>query len=221
MRHRRKGRVLGRSPSHQRALLRNLASSLLLTERDAEFDDNAPKVKGRIVTTVSKAKEVRPLVEKCITIARRSLAATEAAAQHETSAERGSQEWKSWRTGEQWQAWNQAIAPAVTARRRCITLLGNKEAVSILFDDIAPRFADRPGGYTRIVRLAQPRLGDAGQQAIFEFVGVRDRIVQKSEKPAFDDVPADAPAEAPQDEAAEEAEVAEAKAAEEGDKATE
>ena len=72
MRHRRKGRKLGRNPSHQRALLRSLASALFLTERDAEFDDNAPKVKGRIVTTLHKAKEVRPLVEKCITVARRA-----------------------------------------------------------------------------------------------------------------------------------------------------
>ncbi|NOY40800.1 MAG: 50S ribosomal protein L17 [Planctomycetes bacterium] len=191
MRHRRKGRVLGRSPKHQRALLRSLASALLLTERDAEFDENAPKVKGRIVTTVSKAKEVRPLVEKCITIARRSLAAQEAAVAHGTSAERGSQEWKSWRTSENWVAWNQAIAPAVAARRRCIQLLGDPQAVRILFDDIAPRFADRPGGYTRIIRLARPRLGDAGPQAILEFVGVRDRIAERSEKPSFED---DAPA---------------------------
>ncbi len=219
MRHRRKGRVLGRSPSHQRALLRNLASSLLLTERDAEFDENAPKVKGRIVTTVSKAKEVRPLVEKCVTIARRSLSASEAATQHESSAERGTQEWKAWRKSEKWQAWNQAIAPVVNARRRCVTLLGNKEAVQILFADIAPRFADRPGGYTRIVRLAQPRLGDAGQQALLEFVGVRDRVVQKSEKPAFDDAPADeTPAAESNDE---EAEVAETAAAAESDTAAE
>ena len=215
MRHRRKGRVLGRSPSHQRALLRNLASSLILTERDAEFDDNAPKVQGRIITTISKAKEVRPLVEKCITIARRSLAATEAAAQLASSAERGSQEWKSWRTSDKWTAWNQAIVPAVNARRRCVTLLGDKEAVRILFDDIAPRFADRPGGYTRIVRLAKPRLGDAGTRAILEFVGVRDRVVEKSEKPAFDDAPAPV-ADEPQDEV-----VAETEAAEEGAETTE
>jgi len=221
MRHRRKGRVLGRSPKHQRALLRNLASSLILTERDAEFDENAPKVKGRIITTISKAKEVRPLVERCITIARRSLAATEAAAGLESSAERGTQEWKAWRTSDQWQAWNQAIAPAVAARRRCLQLLGNKEAVSILFDEIAFRFADRPGGYTRIVRLAQPRLGDAGQQAILEFVGVRDRVAEKSEKPAFDATSANDATQvddAPQDEAATE-EVAETEAEEGGDEA--
>ena len=181
----------------------------------AEFEDNAPKVRGRIVTTISKAKEVRPLIEKCITIARRSLAAADAAAEHESSAERGSQEWKSWRSSDKWQAWNQAIAPAVAARRRCVKLLGNKQAVEILFDDIAPRFADRPGGYTRIVRLAQPRLGDAGQQAILEFVGVRDRVVQKSEKPAFED-PAfeDTEADQPEDEAAETAEVTESEATE-------
>ena len=75
----------------------------------------------------------------------------------------------------------------MAARRRCIQLLGDKQAVRILFSEIAPRFADRPGGYTRIVRLSQPRLGDAGTQAILEFVGVRDRVVQRSQKPAFED----------------------------------
>ena len=79
MRHRKRGRVLGRAPSHRKAMLKNLASALILTERDAEDDDNAPKVKGRIVTTLEKAKEVRPLVERCITIARRALPAAEAA----------------------------------------------------------------------------------------------------------------------------------------------
>ena len=77
MRHRRKSRVLGRSPSHRKALLKNLASALFLTERDAELDDNAPKVPGRIVTTLEKAKEVRPLVEKCITIAKKSIASAQ------------------------------------------------------------------------------------------------------------------------------------------------
>ena len=75
MRHRKRGRKLGRSPKHQRALLKSLASALFLTERDAEFDENKPKVKGRMITTISKAKEVRPLVEKCITIARKGLLA--------------------------------------------------------------------------------------------------------------------------------------------------
>src|SRR5918994_1327908 len=128
MRHRRRGRKLGRNPKHQRALLRSLASAIFLTERDAEYDENKPKVKGRIITTLPKAKEVRPLVEKCITIARKGLVAEEA----------------------------------------------------------APRFTDRPGGYTRILKLAKPRLGDAGDRAILEFVGVRDRVVQRSVKPSFE-----------------------------------
>ena len=167
-------------------MLRNLASALILTERDAEFDDNAPKVKGRIVTTVPKAKEVRPLVEKCVTIARRSLPHQDAADELSVDAERGSDQWKSWRKSDQWQKWNAAVAPAVAARRRVFSILRDKQAVQILFDDIAPRFKDRPGGYTRILKLATPRLGDAGARAILEFVGVRDRVATESEKPAFD-----------------------------------
>jgi large subunit ribosomal protein L17 len=168
-------------------LLRNLASSLFLTERGDEADDNAPKVRGRIVTTVQKAKEVRPLVEKCITIARRSLPHIEAAQQHATQANRGSEQWRAWRQSDQWKRWNAAIAPAVAARRRALQLLGDKQAVRLLFDTIAPRFADRPGGYTRILRLATPRLGDAGSRAILEFVGRNDRVPQRSPRPAFDD----------------------------------
>jgi len=172
MRHRRKGRVLGRSPSHQRALLRNLASALMLTEREVEVDEvGAPKVSGRIVTTLAKAKEVRPLVERCITIAKRGLVALEHAKAHGTDAARDSAEWKAWRTSGRWGQWAKAIAPAVAARRRVVTLLGDKQAARIVFERIAPRFTDRPGGYTRILKLATPRLGDAGPRAILEFVG--------------------------------------------------
>lgn len=187
MRHRRRGRTLGRSPSHRKAMLRNLASGLILTERDAEFDENPPEIKGRVITTLHKAKEVRPLVEKCVTIARRSLQHSEAAREYEIDAERNSDEWKQWRKSEKWQQWNQAIAPAVAARRRVLQLLGDKEAVSILFEEIAPRFEDRDGGYTRILRLAKPRLGDGGTRAVIEFVGVRDRVTVESEAPSFAD----------------------------------
>jgi large subunit ribosomal protein L17 len=186
MRHRKKGRKLGRSPKHQRALLRSLASNLFLTERDAEFDDNKPKVKGRMITTISKAKEVRPLVEKCITIARRGLVAEEAANEFGSNSDRGSDTWKTWRKSDRWTKWNQAIAPSVAARRRCLQLLGDKQAVSVLFAAVAPRFADRPGGYTRILRLAKPRLGDAGIRAVIEFVGVRDRVAERSVRPTFE-----------------------------------
>lgn len=172
MRHRRKGRVLGRSPSHQRALLRNLASALMLTERETDADtDGAPAVRGRIVTTVAKAKEVRPLVERCVTIAKRGLVAQAQAKEFSTEADRDSAEWKKWRSGDQWKQWARAMAPAVSARRRVITLLGDKQAARVLFERIAPRFSDRPGGYTRILKLSTPRLGDAGPRAVLEFVG--------------------------------------------------
>ncbi len=186
MRHRRQGRTLGRSPSHRKAMLKNLASALFLTERDATYDDNAPKVTGRITTTLHKAKEVRPLVEKCITIAKKTLPAVEEAKKYATDADRGSDEYKKWRTSENWQKWATARAPVVTARRRVIQLIGDKQAAKILFDTVAVRFADRPGGYTRILKLATPRLGDAGDRAILEFVGKNDRVKRKAQRPAFD-----------------------------------
>jgi large subunit ribosomal protein L17 len=186
MRHRRKGRKLGRNPNHQRALLRNLASALLLTERDAEGEDNAPKTKGRIITTMQKAKEVRPLIERCITIARKALPWQEEASKLATDAERHSDKWRSWRESQDWQQWSKAMAPVVAARRRALRLLGSKQAVRILFEDIAPRFTDRDGGYTRVLRLPKPRLGDAGERAILEFVGKNNRVRKKAVRPSFD-----------------------------------
>ena len=187
MRHRKRGRKFGRNPKHQRALLRSLASALILTERDAEDERNAPKVKGRIVTTLPKAKEVRPLVERCVTIARKALKHQDAAEDYATDADRHTDAWRSWRNSDKWNQWNQAIAPAVAARRRVLKLLGSKEAVSVLFEEIAPRFEDRDGGYTRILRLAKPRLGDSGTQAILEFVGKHDRAKSVTVKPSFTD----------------------------------
>src|SRR4051812_25511450 len=105
MRHRRRSRVLGRSPSHRKALLRNLASAIFLTELDKdEFLDEkqAPKVKGRIITTIQKAKEVRPLVERCISIACNVHPELEKAKKLGTTAERNSEAWKKWRNGKQW-----------------------------------------------------------------------------------------------------------------------
>lgn len=180
MRHRRKGRTLGRCPSHQRALLKNLASALFLSMDDDDLADNRPKVRGRIVTTLAKAKEVRPLVERSITIARKGLAAEEAALEHATDAAPGSQAWKSWRESQQWQRWTKARAGGVNARRRVLALIGDKRAVRLLFSQVAPQFVDRPGGYTRVLKLSKPRLGDAGPRAILEFVGVRDRVSAKA-----------------------------------------
>ncbi len=211
MRHRRKGRTLGRSPSHRKAMLKNLASALFLTERDATYLDNAPKVAGRITTTLHKAKEVRPLVEKCITIAKKSLPAAEEAEKYETSAQRGTDAYKQWRQSDDWTKWAEARAPVVAARRRVIQLIGDKEATRVLFDTIAERFVDRPGGYTRIMRLAMPRLGDAGEQAILELVGKHDRVKRKAQRPAFEEE-SPKPADEPKAEAADPAEAEQSQA---------
>lgn len=183
MRHRMRGRKLGRNASHRKAMFRNMAVSLIKTVRIDEEAENAPKVSGRITTTIQKAKELRPFVEKLITLAKKAQPHIENAAQYATSAEKNSSEWKAWRESEQWNQWNQTLAPALSYRRRAFAELRDNEAVDILFDELAERFAERNGGYTRIVRLATVRLGDAGTQAIIEFVGERDRVkpVRRSE----------------------------------------
>ncbi len=119
-------------------------------------------------------------------IARKALPAGQEAEKFGTTSARNTEAWKTWRKSPQYQKWNQAIAPLVVARRRTLQLLGSKEAVQVLFAEVAPRFVDRPGGYTRVLRLAKPRLGDAGTRAILEFVGVRDRAKQRSVKPSFE-----------------------------------
>jgi large subunit ribosomal protein L17 len=185
-------------------LFKNLVKALILTEDPANellaqqgVIVSAPKVKGRIITTLHKAKEVRPLVEKCITIARKGIEADEAAKQFGTQAEKNTPEWQQWRQSPEWHKWAAARAPAIAARRRIIAMLsevgdkdnpGDKRVIRVLFDEIAPRFMDRPGGYTRILKLAKPRLGDAGARAILEFVGKNDRTRNEArpEAPAFD-----------------------------------
>lgn len=197
MRHKRRGRQLGRNSSHRKALFRNLACHLFLTERDDDAYEflfqadgktpiNPPKVKGRIVTTLQKAKEVRSMVEKCITVAKKAVASQAEADALASSDERGSAGWIAWRNGEGWQKWSAANAPVLTARRRLISILADENAVEILMKKIAPRFVDRPGGYTRVLRLAERRLGDAGQKAIIELVGKHDRVVASATAPAFE-----------------------------------
>ena len=122
MRHKKRGRTLGRNSSHRRALLRNLASSLFLTEWD--FEENAldapyeepPNYPGRITTTLQKAKEVRSLVEKCITIALKSLPAAREAEEFASPADKATDTaaWETWRKSEQWQKWAEASAHGAT-----------------------------------------------------------------------------------------------------------
>lgn len=183
MRHRVKGRKLNRNGSHRKAMFRNMAASMIKTLDQDDDAENRPKVAGRIITTVPKAKELRPRIEKLITMARKAAVIEADAEQYNTSADRGTDEWKEWRSSERWQQWAHAVAPAVTLRRRAFAELRDHEAVNILFDELAERFADRQGGYTRIVRLAGTRLGDAGQEALIEFVGENDRV-KRSKKSA-------------------------------------
>jgi large subunit ribosomal protein L17 len=178
--------------------MKNLACALFLTEREDEFYEGLfqadgktavkpPEFKGRIVTTLQKAKEARPHIERCITIAKRALPHIKAAEQFATTADRNSEEWRAWRKSDKWSKWANAMAPVVNARRRLFAILRDNEAVRIVFDEVAPRMEGRNGGYTRVLRLARPRLGDAGTRAILELVGRYDRRqTESSQKPAFE-----------------------------------
>lgn len=160
-------------------MFRNMAVGLI---RTLAADDESPrkaKVSGRITTTEAKAKELRPFIEKLITLAKKSLPDQTNAAQFATAAAKNSAEWKAWRDSDRWQKWNQAVAPVVNAKRRAFAALRDKQAVEILFGDLAKRFENRNGGYTRVLRLSSYRLGDAGRHAVIEFVGTHDRVKRR------------------------------------------
>jgi large subunit ribosomal protein L17 len=126
MRHRVAYRKLGRVTEHRIAMLRNQTMDLIRHER--------------IETTVARAKELRPFVERIISVAKRSL-----------NAEPGS-------------------ARAVTARRVVAQDIADKAIVQKLFSTIAPRYVERPGGYTRLLRVGHRR-GDAAELAEVELLG--------------------------------------------------
>src|SRR5881396_2682913 len=126
MRHRVAYRKLGRVTEHRIAMLRNQATALLRYEH--------------LTTTVPRAKELRPFVERLITIAKRGVNAGD------------------------------GNGRLLTARRLVMRDLQDREVVSKLFDTIAPRFATRPGGYTRLLRIGFRR-GDSAEVAQVELVG--------------------------------------------------
>jgi large subunit ribosomal protein L17 len=116
VRHHKAGKKLGRDSAHRKALYSNLTGALI--------------EHGRIKTTVAKAKAVKPVAEKMITLGRRG---------------------------------------DLAARRQALAFLQSNEVVHLLFAEVAPRFTDRPGGYTRIVKLG-PRYGDAAEMVYLELV---------------------------------------------------
>src|SRR5215813_12247787 len=127
MRHRNANRKLSRNTSHRRALLRNLVT---------DFLDH-----GRLMTTLPKAKEVRPLAEKMITLGKRD---------------------------------------SLHARRQVQAYLMRDGIAKTVFDTIAPRFSDRKGGYSRIIKLGN-RKGDGADLAIIELLG-SELEVKKAER---------------------------------------
>ncbi len=116
MRHRNANRKLSRSPSHRRAMLRNLVTSLLEHEE--------------VRTTTAKAKEVRRLAERMITLGKRG---------------------------------------TLASRRRALETIRSKTVAQKLFDQLAPRYGTRPGGYTRIYKLG-PRHGDNAEMSLIQLV---------------------------------------------------
>jgi len=128
MRHRWSGRKLGRTASHRRALMRTMVTEFLENEK--------------IVTTVPKAKELRSVAEKMITLGKRD---------------------------------------SLHSRRQALSYLRKKPVVFKLIDTLAPRFADRDGGYTRILRLGN-RKGDSAEMAILELVSSEEEAKKPEPK---------------------------------------
>jgi large subunit ribosomal protein L17 len=135
MRHNKHHASLGVTREHRKAMLSNMGASLIKH--------------GRIETTLTKAKALRPFIEKVITKAKKAAAATEK-------------------------------KDAIHLRRMALKDIRDEGAVTLLFNEKAAQFAQRPGGYTRIYKLGPQRLGDAAEMALIEFIGADDEGYKKS-----------------------------------------
>ena len=138
MRHNKSFNHLGRKSAHRKAMLSNMANSLIL--------------KKRIITTTAKAKALRMYVEPLI---------TKAKPENNTTTEQGS-----------------------SNRRVVFSYLHDKYAVTELFREIGPKVANRPGGYTRIIRMPENRPGDASEMAMMELVDYNEVYTREGQKPA-------------------------------------
>lgn len=161
MRHRVKGKKLNRNASHRRSMFRNMVNGLLANCVSEETGYRS----GRILTTVAKAKALRSVVDKMITLAKKAAVVVSTAP---IVPARGSVQWSDWRKSTEWGVWANAVSPAVAYRRRAFAFLRSDSAVRVLFEEVANRFKDRTGGYTRVIRLPSYRVGDASRLAIFE-----------------------------------------------------
>src|SRR5262245_23507897 len=176
MRHRKRGRHLNRNAAHRRSLFRNLTRALITHES--------------IVTTTPKAKELRPFIEKLITLAKKANAVVAAAAGKGEAEEK------------------KAKMQALHYRRMAMAQLGPTHGTGLwtkedepvedplntkqskswdtvlkkLFRELGPRYADRPGGYTRVIKQHYRRLGDAGETAVVELLKKDEKKVMMVEK---------------------------------------
>ena len=173
MRHGKAGSKLGRTTAHRTATLRNLAASLL--------------EHGQIVTTLPRAKAVQPFVEKLITTAKKG-------GLHRRRQVIAKPGWD--RHGFEWLYLPKKADESETAhvneladrakkffdipksseveRNRYGELRKAPKLVKHIFDNVVPRFRDRAGGYTRIVKLGRHRIGDGGEQVVLQFVGAEE-----------------------------------------------
>lgn len=170
MRHRKAGYKLGRTTAHRTATLRNLAAGL--------FEH------GQITTTIPRAKAVQPMVEKIITLAKRGdlharrLVASKLGgnrrgfdwlyvAKNATDAEKEHVE----RLREFTSGFFPLPDSSKVERNRYGELRKAPSVVKHIFENVAPKFADRAGGYTRIVKLGRHRIGDGGELCVIQLVG--------------------------------------------------
>lgn len=173
MRHRKAGFKLGRTTAHRTAMLRNLSASLLQH--------------GQVVTSVPKAKAVQPMVEKIITKAKRGDLHARRQVISMLGGDRKAFDWL-YLPKEPTEAEKQRVEQmrddaaaffevpesSEVERNRYGKIRKSPWLVRHIFENVAPRFADRQGGYTRIVKIGYRRLGDATPLCVLQFVGAEE-----------------------------------------------